>query len=178
MRRLGPDEGAAFDLNWFDKWSNADTFFTSNFFGDRCFPSRAAATVAWPRARRAIWARTPRFHVPAPARVFDGLTIDSCDAARDGWFERPYPLAAVLDALEGDRAHLAAFTARDPRGAADIGDFLALFAGDLVTIEATARDLGACPETLFGKCPHHLSTALRYDGSRGGGHHDHQGDAA
>jgi hypothetical protein len=139
-RRIASGDGLDLDVVFLFSGSPDDTFIR-NWFGDGLFPDTAAARQAWPRYRRAVWARTDRCSVPHAATVFDGITHSGAMHARWAWQNVTFPLAEVLAALEADRAHLAAFERADPAGAREIADYLELLREDFGTVERVTRAL-------------------------------------
>ena len=123
------------------RWGDGTWCFFEPY--DPVYPNRAEAERAWRRCRRAVWASTYRFSVPAAARVYDGITNDAADLVRNSWDRDVYPLGEALSAIERERATLAAFASREPRAAKAIADFLEMRIADLDLIEATVRDLAA-----------------------------------
>ena len=76
------------------------------------FKSEAQSRGAWPRARRAVWAETPRGRVPAAATRYDGVTLTSLDALLWAWNHITFDVNGTLKALRrrprtpaGIRAH-------------------------------------------------------------------------
>jgi hypothetical protein len=109
----------------------------SLFDDDAVYPSRAAAERAWnrPGVRREVWGATFRMQVPEAAIVYDGV---SCDGWRALWAtlsRSVFDAADVRAALDRDRAAVAAFRRRCPRGAREISDFLACWLADLDVVE-------------------------------------------
>ena len=142
------------------RWSLSDDFSEAPMPGMPAFASQAAAERAWPACRRAVWEETHRFAIPAPARVFDGLSILSRDVCQRTWNCETYELDPALEALAIDRENLARF--RRTAEAATIADFLGMLAADLDEIERTARTLAGWPAGDFRPYPANLSTARRY----------------
>lgn len=129
--------------------------------GGAHFSTREQAARGWALVRRAAWARTSRFQLPAAARYFDGLTLQGLDALRLEWGCVRFDLGSVLLALAVDRTRLAAFRATP--GAASVVDILEIVARDLDAVEQTARALADVPATeIFRPYPFHLNTSRTY----------------
>jgi len=146
-----------------------DATFTRAFLPTvRMFASPDEARRIWPQVRRAVWERTRRFRVPPAATVIDAVTCNAVDTIRWTWNRiGPYPLDQVLTALADDRRHLAAWTARDPRGARQIAQCLQLFNADLDRIETAARNLADYTGPDWCRpYPAHLNTSVTYSGTR------------
>jgi hypothetical protein len=122
-----------------------DDTFTRAYFGEP-FKTTADARRLWPAYRRAVWAATPRGSVPRAGAAFDAIAMGSARLLADTWNHQRFDLAALLAAVERDRAALAAFEARDPRGAKAIADYLAILRGDLDAIEEHGRVFAAWPD--------------------------------
>jgi hypothetical protein len=138
---------------------------TCGFTGDEVFPNRESARRAWPAYRRDTWGHARRGTLPAAAGIFDALTTDGFDVVHRSWQADPFPLDQVRRALDGDRAAVRAFQARDPKGARSIADYLHVFVAHLDVVEAEAQRLAAVPRSVPGwqrEYPHRLTTGARY----------------
>ena len=113
-------------------------------FDGPAYPDKKTARRAWRTCRREVWAKSRRLDRPNAAETYDGIT-------RDGWEElwgaqhctdfKGQSGHEVVQAVERDRASVAAFRAKDPRAAKSIADFLAAYLADLDAIEAVTRQL-------------------------------------
>jgi len=120
--------------------ASCDDNFTEDFFGDQLFATAADARAAWPSCRRAVWAGTFRMNIPRASLVFDALTADGWKFLWSHWNRTPFQLAEALAAIHADRVSLAAFERRNPKGARDVADFLALWREDLATLDQLAHE--------------------------------------
>ncbi len=125
------------------------------------FPSRRAAARAWPSCRADVWRGSRRMTIPFAARVFDHLTHGGWGVAWTSWNHVTYPVRRTVQALAADRAALARFEQRDPRGAASIAAFLAELREDFDTIEAIAHRLAETPHE-HRRLPRPLMPSRRY----------------
>jgi hypothetical protein len=113
----------------------------SYFQGDPVYPDVDAARAAWQECRREVWALSHRGRVPGAATTYDGLSFSSIDALRSEMSNSaiPFSLPRILDALDDDRARLAAFREAHPVDAKAIGDYLDTLEADFDAVETTAR---------------------------------------
>jgi hypothetical protein len=143
-RQTRPD--AALDRRVVRMFASGSEHFTHTWLGDEVFDSPEAARAAWPLYRRAVWGATWRFHAPAAAEYFDSLTSEAWRVLWDSAYHAHFPLERALDALERDRAALAAFQAREPGAARELHDYFALWLEDLDSIERLSRQCAGIRE--------------------------------
>lgn len=124
---------------------------------------RDEAAAAWPHYRRLVWSRTQLTGLSRSAEIFDGLQTSGVERLRSVWDADVLPLTAIFQALDADRAAVRRFQQRDPRGAASIADYLAVFVAGLDRVKVEARRLAG------KKCAHgwmrgypDLSSGSRY----------------
>jgi hypothetical protein len=115
----------------------------SFFPGDPVYRDAATAERHWRRVRRVVWASVHRGHVPGAATTYDGLSFSSYDALRSEQQNSAigFSLPRILDALDDDRARLAAFREAHPVDAKAIGDFLDTLEADFDAVETTAHSI-------------------------------------
>ena len=135
---------------------------TSGMTGDPVAASEADATRAWPHYRRRVWAAALVGALPRAAEVFDGLQHAGADRVSRSWQLARFNLAAVLRALEADRAAVHRFRERDATGAATIADFLQLFLGSLDRVETEARRIAASTAPWYQRGAPQIGQSARY----------------
>jgi hypothetical protein len=112
----------------------------SHLLGEPHYRTRKEAERAWQVWRSAVWANAHRFHIPGPAKVYDGLTNTGWEELWRTWSQvgGPNP-EAVRAALDHDRAAIRAFERRDRKGAQAIAFFLELLLVDLDHVQREAN---------------------------------------
>jgi hypothetical protein len=96
----------------------------------------AAARRAWPKFRRQAWGVTRVGKLPRAAVEYDGLTEHALDTLDAEWRCDRFDARACRRALRVDRASVAAFRERDPRGAGKVADYLTRWLAWLDELEA------------------------------------------
>jgi hypothetical protein len=116
---------------------------TWSYFNDPVYRDAATAERHWRRVRRAVWAGVNRGRVPGAATTYDNLSFEGIAALRSEQSVSaiPFSLPRILDALDDDRARLAAFRADYPADAKAIADFLDTLGADFDAVETTARSV-------------------------------------
>lgn len=116
---------------------------TWSYFNDPVYRDAATAERHWRRVRRAVWASVNRGRVPGAAEAYDGLSFASIAALRSEMSvsANPFWLQRILDALDDDRARLAAFREAHPVDAKAIGDYLDMLADDFDRVASTAHSV-------------------------------------
>jgi hypothetical protein len=136
---------------------------TAGCTGDHVAPDRETARRVWPQYRRKVWAATCRGNLSAAAQCHDDLTTLGFEYVHSHWQDEVFNLNAALAAVEADRAAVRRFEQRDPRGAREIRDYLAMFVEhlDRVADEARRLALSSAPTWRRGY-PSSIIGGLRY----------------
>jgi len=161
LRRLAPVTTAVINPVGAFKWSE-DGSGMNSMIGLPHYSTRREAARAWHEHRRAVWARTHRFHIPQAAVFYDAMRLECIDRIRSAWQYVEFDTAAVLAALAADREALASFAAKP--AARQIQDYLDVLRADLDEVERTALALHGTPH--IRPYPHHLSTRFTYGQQR------------
>ena len=115
-----------------------------------------------PPTRRAAWSLSRRFGCPAAATAFDGIACSSWPALWACWTSHARDLSPVTRAIALDAASVDAFETRDPRGAAEVADYLTVLRADLDTLRAVVHEL----DTHDVDVTDSICSGLRYGGSK------------
>lgn len=147
-----------------------------HLLGGDCYATSAEASRAWQRVRRQIWARSHRFQIPGPSRVYDDLRFESMAWLRlEFCCVPPFRLAEGLEVLAADRQALAAFART--RAARSISDYLEVLRGDFDLVEAAMRESAAWPVSSWWRRPYGKFPETPYGspGAAGAGATGHSG---
>jgi hypothetical protein len=120
-------------------WTPHHAGYGEHALGLAVFPDEPAARAAWHLYRRAVWAHCDRGRVPETATIYDGITDTAAAACWPDDTGR-IDLGAVRHAIAADRVALERFRRMNPDGAAQIADYLALWAADLIAYESLAQE--------------------------------------